>query len=429
MDLKNTSLGSNILLIFGLYGIQCLIPAILLIFTAKRSILRYLFTPCLAIITYQSIGVATALGPGFIWCELARLFVTIFFQALNLLLINAKDNSDISLETGSSFTTRVYYAIGLFTQPRGINTPWQVKNTPPHPAYYTRRNFKEPPRKRFLIRQLAIAVWQYLALDCFSTIALQQALEQRENNPLPPTVQWDLSTEQWIERIISNLVAGFIVSRMLIDFYHRAFSVILVALGLESPANCPPLFGRAADAGSLRGFWGKFWHQLVRQPFGSVSSFITCDILGLPPKSTIEQYTSVLLVFFFSGGLHVILDIVQGIPGEESGAMLLFMTAGLGLMIEDGIKDLWRKISASRKAGGSRNKDTPMPLWQKVVGFMWAMVWLGITSTWYFYPQMVRPENQNLVPFSLASQVGLPVVGAAVLIGGLLVAFVFEVEI
>ncbi|KAJ5727630.1 hypothetical protein N7493_005450 [Penicillium malachiteum] len=426
MDPKNTSFGSNILLISGLYGIHCLIPAILLILTAKTSILRYLFIPCLAIIAYQSIGVAKALGPGFIWCELARLFVTVFFQALNLLLLNAKDNSDIPLGTGSSFIARVYYAIGLFTQPRGINTPWQVKNTPPHPAYYTRRNFKEPPRSRFVIRQLAIAAWQYLALDVFSALALQQALEQREKDPLPPTVQWDLSTEQWIERIISNLVAGFIVSRMLIDFYHRAFSVIIVGTGLDSPGNCPPLFGRAADAGSLRGFWGKFWHQLVRQPFGSVSTFITRDILGL--KSTIEQYTSVLLVFFFSGGLHVVLDIVQEIPGEESGAMLLFMTAGLGLMIEDGIKDLWRKISASRKAGESR-KDTPFPLWQKVVGFMWAMGWLGVTSTWYFYPQMVRPENQNLVPFSLASQAGLPVVGAAVLIWGLLVALVFEVEI
>ncbi|KAJ5716853.1 hypothetical protein N7488_002499 [Penicillium malachiteum] len=428
MDLKNTSFGSNILVILGLYGTHCLISAIFLIFTPKTSILRYLSIPCLAIIAFQSLGVAKALGPGFIWCELARLFVTVFFQALNLLLINTKDHSDIPLGIGSGFIARVYYAIGLFTQPRGINTPWQIKNISPHPAYYTRRNFKKPPRKRFLVRQFAIAVWQYLALDVFSTVALQQALEQREKNPLPPTVQWDLSTEQWIERIISNLVAGFIVSRMLIDFYHRAFSIIVVGIGLDSPGNCPPLFGRAADAGSLRGFWGKFWHQLVRQPFGSVSTFITRDILGLPPKSSIEQYTVVLLVFFFSGGLHVVLDIVQGIPGEESGAMLLFMTAGLGLMIEDGIKDLWRKVSASRRAGESR-KDTPVPLWQKIVGFMWAMGWLGLTSTWYFYPQMVRPENQNLVPWSLASKFGLPVVGAAALIWGLLVALVFEVEI
>jgi hypothetical protein len=95
-----------------------------------------------------------------------------------------------------------------------------------------------------------------LALDVFATLALQQALDQKMHETLPPFVQWDLSVEQWIERISSNLVAGFVVSRVLIDFHHRAFSIIVVGLGLDSPSNCPPLFGRAADAYTLRGFWG-----------------------------------------------------------------------------------------------------------------------------------------------------------------------------
>ena len=64
-----------------------------------------------------------------------------------------------------------------------------------------------------------------------------------------------LSVEQWIERLISNLVAGFVVSRILIDFHHRAFSIIVVGLGLDLPSNCPPLFGKAGDADTMRGFW------------------------------------------------------------------------------------------------------------------------------------------------------------------------------
>lgn len=57
------------------------------------------------------------------------------------------------------------------------------------------------------------------------------------------------------------------------------------------------------------------------------------------------------------------------------------------------------------------------------------MAWLGITSTWYLYPQMLRPQNQALVPYSVASQIGLPVVVMVVVVGGAIVAFVFEAEI
>ncbi|KAJ5108441.1 hypothetical protein N7456_005116 [Penicillium angulare] len=430
MTYTTTSWSSNVLEITLLYTLHCLVPAILVIATAKRSALRYLSIPCLVLIAHRSIRVATALGPGFVWCELARLFVTVVFQALNLLLINPIDGSDIPKDDCHGIIARLYYATRLFAQPRGINTPWQIKNPPSHPAYYTRRNLTGPPRGRFLLRQIAIATWQYLALDVFATIALQQALEQKKHELLPPTVQWDLSTEQWIERIISNLVAGFVVSRMIIDLYHRAFSIFIVGIGLDSPANCPPLYGRAADAGTLRGFWGKFWHQLVRQPFSSVSAFITGDVLGLPHKSLLERYANVILVFLFSGGLHVILDIVQGIPGQESGAMLLFMSAPLGLMIEDGIVALWRCFGGqSNKAQGSQKKENASPAWQRVIGFCWTMAWASVTSTWYFYPQMLRPENQNLVPFSIASVVGLPIVGGVVLLWGAIVAYLFEVEI
>jgi hypothetical protein len=57
------------------------------------------------------------------------------------------------------------------------------------------------------------------------------------------------------------------------------------------------------------------------------------------------------------------------------------------------------------------------------------MAWLGVTSTWYFYPQMLRPQNQNLVPFSFSDQLGLPVILAAVIFGGITVAFTFQVEV
>ena len=137
---------------------------------------------------------------------------------------------------------------------------------------------------------------------------------------------------------------------------------------------------------------------------------------------------NIFTIFFFSGALHVVLDAVQGIPAEESGAMLFFSIAPLGLLIEDSIRTLWGSYVDS-SSGNQNNKKGTWRMWQKTLGFLWAMAWLGVTSTWYFYPQMVRPPNQALVPYSLASQVGLPVVGLAIVVGGAIVAFIFEVEI
>ncbi|KAI3211286.1 hypothetical protein CBS147311_922 [Penicillium roqueforti] len=416
------STSSNILQILFLYAAHCLIPVALLIATPKQSALRYLSIPCSIFIVYRAIPVATALGPGFVWCELARLFVTIIFQCLNLLLINPKDSNDLSSGAGQGFVAQIYAAARLFTDPRGINTPWQIKNAPPQPAYYKRRGMNTPPRGCFLVRQIAIAVWQYLALDVFATLALQQALEQEKSGMLPPVPQWDITTEQWIERIISNLTAGFVVSRILIDFHHRVFSIIAVGLGLDSPANCPPLFGRALDADTVRGFWGKFWHQLLQNPLTSVSAFITRDILGLTRRSLIARYMNVLIVFSCSGGLHLVLDIVQGIPAQESGAMLFFITAPLGLMIEDSVKALWKSFCGP-------SQKIAKPLWQRALGLTWSMAWLGVTSTGFFYPQMLRPQNQALVPFSVADRIGLPIQAGILLVGGAVLAKVFEVEV
>lgn len=115
------------------------------------------------------------------------------------------------------------------------------------------------------------------------------------------------------------------------------------------------------------------------------------------------------------------LDFVQGIPLQESGALLLFNLAPLGLMIEDGVIAAWKNTT-------TQEQKSPRP-WIKALGLLWTMTWLGVTSTWFFYPQMLRPDNQNLVPLSLAQEVGLPIVGGVLIVWGVVVGLVFEVEV
>lgn len=91
-------------------------------------------------------------------------------------------------------------------------------------------------------------------------------------------------------------------------------------------------------------------------------------------------------------------------------------------MIEDGVQALWR----GRRA--FEDKGDP-PLWRRILGFAWVVLWLAVTSPWYFEPISRRPKAVPLVPFSIVGQIGLSAVAAIVLIGGVALKLVFEVEV
>jgi hypothetical protein len=195
--------------------------------------------------------------------------VLITVQAINLLLLNPLDEHDIARELperGLSRSHRIYHAAKLLTQPRAIATIYQVKNVPLWPVYYKTRGAGAKgqgaiatSRGRFLRRQLAIFVWQYLALDVLQSAARQKALDALEaggGRSGFTHIDWSISPEKWIERGIQNLIIWFVVSRLVIDSHYRIVSIILVGVGLDVPDNCPPAFGRMADAYTIRKFWG-----------------------------------------------------------------------------------------------------------------------------------------------------------------------------
>ncbi|KAJ5295798.1 hypothetical protein N7508_010619 [Penicillium antarcticum] len=406
----------------GLCALQLLIPTILLASTTKGSILRYLAIPCMILVLNQDLHPKpnpTPLHQNFV----GFLFISIL-SATNFLLVNPKDSSDFVNADGTKkgFFARLYEAIRVMMLTRAINTPRQVKNVPGPPAYYAKRDPKITPRGRFLVRETSIAVWQYLTLSMFGKLAAQEALSK----PVPVSfeVDWFVPMDQWIERIISNLIGWFVAGRILIDLNARICAILSVALGTDSPADAPPTFGTMAVSYSLRNYWGKFWHQLLRQPFTSLSNFIARDVLCLPRSSLIERYTNVFIVFFFSGLLHFVLDVVGCIPAQESGAMFYFLSFVLGFMIEDGVKAMWKSMYPQAK-----ESDGPPPIWQRAVGFVWTMGWIGVMSTRYFVP-MQRPEAQGLlVPFNVADWIGLPALVGIVGVGAAFLKIVFEVEL
>jgi hypothetical protein len=190
--------------------------------------------------------------PGYPPTNLIGSSATFVLTALDLLLIRPQAGRDFIDADGytKGFSSRLVQAIQLLTFSRAINTPRQVKNVPSVPEYY--KGDKVIPRGRFLIRETAIAIWQFLALDTLAVLALRQAMNDQESSI---SSQSDIPGRKWIEQFIQTLVAWFVVSRILISFYYRISSIISVSLG-DSPSNSPPIIGRMADVYTLRNFWG-----------------------------------------------------------------------------------------------------------------------------------------------------------------------------
>jgi hypothetical protein len=110
----------------------------------------------------------------------------------------------------------------------------------------------------FLARQLAVLSWQYLTLDfVFFLPTLQSAEELQHLYGKGLEYRYlDLTTEQWVARVSSSLLTWLLVTRILVDGWHRTLSIIFVGSGFLRPDAWPPLFGSVWDAYTLRKFWG-----------------------------------------------------------------------------------------------------------------------------------------------------------------------------
>jgi hypothetical protein len=168
----------------------------------------------------------------------------------------------------------------------------------------------------------------------------------------------------------------------------------------------------------------KFWHQMLRWPFQSTASFIARDVLGLPRPSLLERYTNILIVFTLSGFVHVCHDFGLGKPSSKyMGTMMFFQLFAVGIMIEDGVQELWCRVSG-------RKNDDEVPSWQKVVGFIWTAAFFIAVAPLYNYNQIRLPRNSNILfDFNLTDRFGLQPVIAAVVVGALISKTIFKGEI
>ncbi|CEL11616.1 hypothetical protein ASPCAL14717 [Aspergillus calidoustus] len=400
----------TVLGIITLSAIQTAVTSLLIYYTSKRSLLRPAVIPIIALTTYKTWSALDLFGHT---QPLNPLMAAIVFgfglHHFNLLCTGAIDVDDLKEDIRKSFPasksgqdeleiaarTTFRRTMYIATSIRGIGTSYEVKNI-------THGKEKFESRLNFLIRNIGIIAAKYLVLD----IMLYKPLTQEDSNRyfyegseyllfrpegLPPATMQDAA-----KNLAIALFACGPTGPWYIELQYRAVSVVSVALGLSTPAQWPELFGSITKTYTLRGFWGKYWHQLFRWPMTSISSWTTRRLLRLPRPSVLERYINLMIVFVISALLHVSMDGRAGFWPPKSGAFRCFPIQALGIMLEDGVQEVYRRLR------GSKGPTVRDKLWPRVIGYVWVWGFMACVLPLYTFP-LLRYQNaaKNGVPVSV----------------------------
>jgi hypothetical protein len=150
---------------------------------------------------------------------------------------------------------KTVWAFNLIANQRGIRWNHQIKNVPA----------QSPKSKaKFLFDQL------YRFFQCMLYADLLFELTRRLSFTTPDGKVGALNSKHltmrdadWRWSFVKTFIFGATPYWML-SMQYAQFAFISVLAGLSKPEDWPNPFGSLAFTGTLRDFWGKFWHQQLR---------------------------------------------------------------------------------------------------------------------------------------------------------------------
>ncbi|KAK0463766.1 membrane bound O-acyl transferase family-domain-containing protein, partial [Desarmillaria tabescens] len=271
-----------------------------------------------------------------------------FFTALHLLLIvepirQYRHLTDIDDPRTRPLLKRVYWAGCIIHSPRGIGWNYQTPHDPDRPTM---------KRGSFIISRVLQRV------NYISRIFI----------PLPKIVAW-----------MSTPYAG-----VRIQYYF--ISAISVALGLSTAADWPDPYGRWSDAYTVRKFWGRTWHQMMRrmgafcysckqilnnEQYLSPIGKVVVQASGFEKGTWISSFTQLSVGFFVSGAMHSFGDAMVG--RKHFGASFpFFIVQVVAIVAEDFVIDLTGRL-------GKR----PSTKVSYIISFAWVFSWSVISFPLY----------------------------------------------
>ncbi|KAF7194662.1 Acetyltransferase sirH [Pseudocercospora fuligena] len=281
----------------------------------------------------------------------------------------------VALEDCVSYKERFYWACALLSSWRGVGWNWQVAKIP------SNRDIGLTNRQaayRHLTR--VVKLWIRRSAEMY-LINFSATLRTRNSEDGDGSLAYTLLIE--IIFIWSCQTRIFDSSKML----YSTAAAITTFLGICSPSEWPPLFGKVGNAWSVRRTWGQVWHQSFRRTF-EVYSGLLVSALGVKKGTFASRYTKLYGSFFISFVLHAWYSFCAG--PDEMGNFRFFMSQAVIITIEDFVRFVWRET-------GGRKHEAAVTRFEKMTGYIWTFVWFTYIShevhQIFFEKGLIHPET------------------------------------
>lgn len=186
----------------------------------------------------------------------------------------------------------------------------------------------------------------------------------------------------WWYRLIMGAMCIF-QAQSTIELPHLAARMLGVMIGWGSPSDWPPAFDSVLNVWSVRRFWSRYWHQLLRGMAEPPVEFVLHGLFKLPKKSYLSNFGKVLGNFYFAYLMHAIPKVVAG--GDKIPDWNFFMGQAVVICLEVILSQL---ASALRISGSSR--------FDRLIGYFWTFLlqswaWLQYNDSIYAMVDLTVP--------------------------------------
>ncbi|KAF9456879.1 membrane bound O-acyl transferase family-domain-containing protein [Collybia nuda] len=285
----------------------------------------------------------------------AQLFTAIHLLCLTNPLRDFRHKHDVIPPSQQTLLKRLWWSFGVNHGPRGIGWNYQAPNLQPAPT---------EERWQFVRSSL----WR--ALRFFILVDLAQSYIHL--NPLFSTFgssALSITAQGYVLRCL-NIAAYSCTPYGMLNMQYSLLSAVAVSLDIVKPEFWIRPYGYWTDAYTIRRFWGRTWHQMMRRFLSSHGKFIA-RTLGFRPGSQASSSTQLFAAFTLSGIIHSAGgDAMVGM--KYLGASFPFFFAqAVGITIEDIV------IAVSRKMNVQSSQRA------RLVGYLWVFWWFSVTTPWY----------------------------------------------
>jgi len=272
-------------------------------------------------------------------------------QRANRTTTNGVDvDKEQSIETASIWR-RTRWAVALLLSPRGVG--WAHEPTTVLPA----RAPAGTSRAAFVVQSLRRALMFFIIHDACNLHVRWNPMFHADGPG------WRADGLAWRAVVVMSWGLGAYTSLLLRG---TLLGAVCVACGVSEPEEWPPLLGPLGEAYTIRKFWGRVWHQIIRRFVTTHGKFLAHRVLKLRPGTNPSAYVQLYTAFAISAALHYAAE-TMALRSWHGGALVFFMLQACAITLEDFL--IFVGWSAGIRGGFA----------MRMVGYAWVCAWFTVT--------------------------------------------------